>query len=99
MATVFDDPGSVAVAPRRAWHRLRLIRQLPAIPLLIVVVLAFVIEDHMRRNLSIHRLYIDNSCTFCFKPRFIEKDDGTLELLSNHLEDDEVLVKMNTESP
>lgn len=42
MATVFDDVGAIARVKRRAWHPLRFLRQLPAIPLLIVVVLAFV---------------------------------------------------------
>lgn len=42
MATVFDDIRSVAVAPRRTWNLWRALRQLPTIPLLIVVVLAFV---------------------------------------------------------
>jgi len=42
MATAFDEVGALATVSRRARHPLRILRELPAIPLLIVAVLAFV---------------------------------------------------------
>jgi peptide/nickel transport system permease protein len=41
MATVFDDVRSVAAIPLRAWRPLRILRQLPTIPLLVLGLLAF----------------------------------------------------------
>jgi peptide/nickel transport system permease protein len=41
MATVFDDVRSVAAIPRRAWRPLRIVRELPTIPLVMTALLAF----------------------------------------------------------
>jgi peptide/nickel transport system permease protein len=41
MAIVLDPSGATAAIPRRVWHPLRILRQLPAIPLLLIALLAF----------------------------------------------------------